>query len=132
MNGEFLAPVRRLSFFLWQDTFDQLRPQALALFRAALLWTLSAPEFRIGHTVRRYLAVVLALGIPGISAKAAPPRTASSPFCRSSRQSAGSANPKPATDNGADEGNCGGDRQPCARHSAVARHVDQVGSNHRG
>jgi hypothetical protein len=44
MNGEFLAPARRVSFFLWQDTFDQLRPEGLALFRAAVLWTVSSPE----------------------------------------------------------------------------------------
>jgi len=41
MNGEFLAPARRMSFFLWQDTFEQMRPEGLALFRAALLWTVS-------------------------------------------------------------------------------------------
>jgi hypothetical protein len=44
MNGEFLAPARRVSFFLWQDTFDQLRPEGLALFRAAVLWAVSPPE----------------------------------------------------------------------------------------
>lgn len=44
MNGEFLAPARRLSFFLWQDTFEGLRPEGLALFRAAVLWTVSPPE----------------------------------------------------------------------------------------
>lgn len=44
MNGEFLAPARRLSFFLWQDTFEQMRPEGLALFRAAVLWAVTAPE----------------------------------------------------------------------------------------
>ena len=44
MNGEFLAPARRLSFFLWQDTFGHLRPEGLALFRAAVLWAVSKPE----------------------------------------------------------------------------------------
>jgi hypothetical protein len=44
MNGEFLAPARRVSFFLWQDTFDQLRPEGLALFKAAALWAVSPPE----------------------------------------------------------------------------------------
>jgi len=44
MNGEFLAPARRVSFFLWQDTFDQLRPEGLALFKAAILWAVSPPE----------------------------------------------------------------------------------------
>ena len=44
MNGEFLAPARRVGFFLWQDTFDQLRPEGLALFRAAVLWVVSPPE----------------------------------------------------------------------------------------
>jgi hypothetical protein len=44
MNGEFLAPGRRVSFFLWQDTFDQLRPEGLALFRAAVLWAVSPVE----------------------------------------------------------------------------------------
>ncbi len=44
MNGEFLAPARRVSFFLWQDTFEQLRPEGLALFRASVLWAVSPPE----------------------------------------------------------------------------------------
>ena len=44
MNGEFLAPARRVSFFLWQDTFDQLRPEGLSLFKAAVLWAVSPPE----------------------------------------------------------------------------------------
>jgi hypothetical protein len=44
MNGEFLAPARRLSFFLWQDTFEALRPEGLALFRAAVLWTGGLPS----------------------------------------------------------------------------------------
>jgi len=44
MSGEFLAPARRVSFFLWQDTFDQLRPEGLALFKAAVLWAVSPPE----------------------------------------------------------------------------------------
>ena len=43
MNEEFLAPARRVSFFLWQDTFEQLRPEGLALFRAAVLWAVSPP-----------------------------------------------------------------------------------------
>ena len=41
MNGEFLAPARRVSFFVWQDTFEQLRPEGLALFKAAVLWSVS-------------------------------------------------------------------------------------------
>lgn len=44
MNGEFLAPARRVSFFLWQDTFDQLRPEGLALFKAAVLWSVGMPQ----------------------------------------------------------------------------------------
>lgn len=44
MNGEFLAPARRLSFFLWQDTFEGLRPEGLALFRAAVLWSVAPPS----------------------------------------------------------------------------------------
>ena len=44
LNGEFLAPARRVSFFLWQDTFDPLRPEGLALFRAAVLWSVTTPE----------------------------------------------------------------------------------------
>ena len=44
MNGEFLAPARRVSFFLWQNTFEQLRPEGLALFRAAVLWAVTRPE----------------------------------------------------------------------------------------
>jgi hypothetical protein len=39
MNGEFLAPARRVSFFLWQDTFE-----GLALFRAAVLWAVTPPK----------------------------------------------------------------------------------------
>ena len=44
MNSEFLAPARRLSFFLWQNTFEQLRPEGLALFRAAVLWCVTRPD----------------------------------------------------------------------------------------
>ena len=44
MNGEFLAPARRLSFFLWQDTFEGLRPEGVALFRAAVLWAVTPPQ----------------------------------------------------------------------------------------
>jgi len=44
MNGEFLAPARRVSFFLWQDTFDQLRPEGLALFRSAVLWSVGVTQ----------------------------------------------------------------------------------------
>lgn len=44
MNGEFLAPARRLSFFLWQDTFERLRPEGLAMFRAAVLWSVTPPS----------------------------------------------------------------------------------------
>jgi hypothetical protein len=43
MNGETLAPARRVSFFLWQDTFEALRPPGLALFRAAVLWAVTPP-----------------------------------------------------------------------------------------
>lgn len=44
MNGEFLAPARRISFFLWQSSFVHLRPEGLALFRAAVLWAVTKPE----------------------------------------------------------------------------------------
>jgi hypothetical protein len=44
MNGEAIAPARRVSFFLWQDTFLHLRPEGLALFRAAVLWAVAAPQ----------------------------------------------------------------------------------------
>jgi hypothetical protein len=44
MNGEFLAPARRVSFFLWQDTFEGLRPEGLALFRATVLWAVTPPK----------------------------------------------------------------------------------------
>lgn len=44
MNGDFLAPARRVSFFLWQDTFEGLRPEGLALFRAAVLWAVTRPR----------------------------------------------------------------------------------------
>lgn len=44
MHWEFVAPARRLSFFLYSDTFEHLRPEGLALFRAALLWSVTAAE----------------------------------------------------------------------------------------
>ena len=44
MHWEFQAPARRLSFFLYSDTFEHLRPEGLALFRAALLWAVTPPE----------------------------------------------------------------------------------------
>lgn len=44
MNGEFLAPARRVSFFVWQDTFEALRPPGLELFRAAVLWAVTPPR----------------------------------------------------------------------------------------
>ncbi len=44
MNGEFLAPARRVSFFLWQDTFEAMRPEGLALFRGAVLWAVTPPK----------------------------------------------------------------------------------------
>ena len=43
MTGEALAPARRVSFFIWQDTFEALRPEGLALLRAAILWAMTAP-----------------------------------------------------------------------------------------
>ena len=44
MNGEALAPARRVSLFIWQDVFENLRPEGQALFRAAALWAVSTPE----------------------------------------------------------------------------------------
>lgn len=44
MYGEFLAPARRVSFFLWQNTFEQMRPEGIALFKAAVLWAVTRPE----------------------------------------------------------------------------------------
>lgn len=41
MHWEFLAPARRMGFFLYSDTFLHLRPEGLALFRAAVLWLVS-------------------------------------------------------------------------------------------
>ena len=38
MNGEALAPARRVSLFIWQDVFENLRPEGKALFDAAVLW----------------------------------------------------------------------------------------------
>jgi hypothetical protein len=43
MHYGFLAPARRLSFFLFSNTFEHLRPEGVALFRAALLWAVSPP-----------------------------------------------------------------------------------------
>ncbi len=44
MSGEALAPARRVSFFVWQDTFEALRPEGLALLRAAVLWAVTPPS----------------------------------------------------------------------------------------
>ncbi len=44
MNGEFLAPARRVSMFVWQDCFEALRPEGLALFRASVLWAADSPR----------------------------------------------------------------------------------------
>jgi len=41
MHWEFLAPARRMGFFLYSDTFLHLRAEGLALFRAAVLWLVS-------------------------------------------------------------------------------------------
>jgi hypothetical protein len=41
MHWEFCAPARRMGFFLYSDTFLHLRPEGLALFRAAVLWSVS-------------------------------------------------------------------------------------------
>ena len=38
------APARRVMFFLDSDTFEQLRPEGLALLRAAILWAVSRPD----------------------------------------------------------------------------------------
>jgi hypothetical protein len=43
MHWAFLAPARRVSFFLFADTFEHLRPEGLALFKAALLWAVTRP-----------------------------------------------------------------------------------------
>jgi hypothetical protein len=44
MNGEAIAPARRVSLFIWQDLFENLRPEGQALFRAAALWAVSRPD----------------------------------------------------------------------------------------
>lgn len=44
MDSGFLAPARRVSFFLWADTFEQIRPEGLALFKAALQWAAEKPD----------------------------------------------------------------------------------------
>ena len=44
MNSEAIAPARRVSLFIWQDTFKNLRPEGQALFRAAVLWAVSPPD----------------------------------------------------------------------------------------
>ncbi len=44
MDAGFLAPARRVSFFLWADTFEQIRPEGLALFKAALQWASGKPD----------------------------------------------------------------------------------------
>ncbi len=43
MHAGYVAPARRVSFFLYADTFEHLRPEGLALFKAALLWAVSPP-----------------------------------------------------------------------------------------
>jgi hypothetical protein len=44
MADDRLAPARRVMFFLDSDTFEQLRPEGLALLRAALLWAVAKPD----------------------------------------------------------------------------------------
>ena len=44
MYGDFLAPARRVSFFLWQNNFEQMRPEGVALFKAAVLWAVTRPD----------------------------------------------------------------------------------------
>ena len=44
LANDRLAPARRVMFFLDSDTFEQLRPEGLALLRAALLWAVARPE----------------------------------------------------------------------------------------
>ena len=44
MASDRAAPARRVMFFLGADAFEQLRPEGLALLRAALLWAVSKPE----------------------------------------------------------------------------------------
>ncbi|MDB6126691.1 MAG: hypothetical protein JWM35_587 [Verrucomicrobia bacterium] len=38
LTNDRVAPARRVMFFLDSDTFEQLRPEGLALLRATLLW----------------------------------------------------------------------------------------------
>ncbi len=38
MNNEALAPARRVSLFIWQDAFGNLRMEGKKLFDAAVLW----------------------------------------------------------------------------------------------
>lgn len=42
MNGEALAPARRVSLFIWQDVFENMRPEGKKLFNAAVLWAVGA------------------------------------------------------------------------------------------
>ena len=44
MANDRLAPARRVMFFLDSDTFEQLRPEGLALLRATLLWAINVTE----------------------------------------------------------------------------------------
>ncbi len=44
MNDEAIAPARRVSLFIWQDVFENLRPEGQSLFRAAALWAVTKPD----------------------------------------------------------------------------------------
>lgn len=44
MYGRFLAPARRVLFPLDNPSFDDLTPQGLALFDAAVLWAIEKPQ----------------------------------------------------------------------------------------
>jgi hypothetical protein len=43
MDGYFIAPARRVLFPLDNDAFDDLTPKGLALFDAAVLWSIGRP-----------------------------------------------------------------------------------------
>jgi hypothetical protein len=44
MAGDFLAPARRVAYFVNMEDFKELQPAGLALLDAAVLWAVTPPK----------------------------------------------------------------------------------------
>jgi hypothetical protein len=44
MYGDFVAPARRVAFFIFEDMFHEVSPDALALYAAAMKWAVTKPD----------------------------------------------------------------------------------------